>query len=398
MKSAKKSSTKKKTKPSPKKAAPKGRVVKKVKTVKKAAKSLPAKKLTAKSSAKSVERVGIFGGTFDPFHAGHLNSLESVASKMRLKKIRVIPAAQSPLRQMLQGSSPEQRLEMARLGIQGHEKSFLLDDREIRRGGISYTIDTIEDLMSESPNEEIYLIMGMDQFENFDKWRDYQKIISLVNLVVTSRPPRELARDTQSFPEGVRLMVKKFSRQTADLITGKRIHFLQLEDLDVSGTDIRRRLRDGREVVGLMPKSVEEFVVAQKLYRRSSSSIVDFGSFTQQCADWLKSKGGLNIQGFDIREMNAPTEFTLVASGTSTRHTTALAEFISREVKTQLGVYPQGVEGLQEGRWVVLDYGSLIIHIFYDFVRQEYRLEELWSKGKPLNLVTLDRREPSATV
>ena len=240
--------------------------------------------------------------------------------------------------------------------------------------------------------------MGMDQFENFDKWRDYQKIISLVNLVVTSRPPRELARDSQSFPEGVRLMVKKFSRQTADLITGKRIHFLQLEDLDVSGTDIRRRLRDGREVVGLMPKSVEEFVEAQKLYRRSSSSIVDFGSFTQQCADWLKSKGGLNIQGFDIREMNAPTEFTLVASGTSTRHTTALAEFISREVKTQLGVYPQGVEGLQEGRWVVLDYGSLIIHIFYDFVRQEYRLEELWSKGKPLNLVTLDRREPSATV
>ncbi len=398
MKSAKKSSTKKKTKPSPKKAAPKGRVVKKVKTVKKAAKSLPAKKLTAKSSAKSVERVGIFGGTFDPFHAGHLNSLEPVASKMRLKKIRVIPAAQSPLRQMLQGSSPEQRLEMARLGIQGHEKSFLLDDREIRRGGISYTIDTIEDLMSESPNEEIYLIMGMDQFENFDKWRDYQKIISLVNLVVTSRPPRELAKDAQSFPEGVRLMVKKFARQTADLITGKRIHFLQLEDLDVSATDIRRRLRDGREVVGLMPKSVEEFVVAQKLYRRSSSSIADFGSFTQQCADWLKSKGGLNIQGFDIREMSAPTEFTLVASGTSTRHTTALAEFISREVKTQLGVYPQGVEGLQEGRWVVLDYGSLIIHIFYDFVRQEYRLEELWSKGKPLSLATVDRREPSATV
>jgi nicotinate-nucleotide adenylyltransferase len=94
----------------------------------------------------------------------------------------------------------------------------------------------------------------------------------------------------------------------------------------------------------------------------------------------------LNVKGFDLRPTTAPTEFSLVASGTSTRHTAALAEGVLSAVKEEFNVFPQSVEGMAEGRWVLLDYGSLIVHVFYDFVRQEYRLEELWREARDLEI------------
>lgn len=84
--------------------------------------------------------------------------------------------------------------------------------------------------------------------------------------------------------------------------------------------------------------------------------------------------------------MAAPSEFTLVASGTSTRHAASLAENLVTAVKDEFHLHPQSVEGLDEGRWVVVDYGSLIVHIFYDFVRQEYNLEGLWKMAKDLGI------------
>jgi nicotinate-nucleotide adenylyltransferase len=91
-------------------------------------------------------------------------------------------------------------------------------------------------------------------------------------------------------------------------------------------------------------------------------------------------KGGVNVKNYDLRDKSAPSEFTVICSGTSTRHATALAEHLTREVKKDYNVWPQNIEGQSEGRWIVIDYGALIMHTFYDYVRQEYRLEELWSR------------------
>ena len=89
---------------------------------------------------------------------------------------------------------------------------------------------------------------------------------------------------------------------------------------------------------------------------------------------------------FDLRKLSAPSEFSLICSGTSTRQTVALAESLVRFVKEEYGVLPISFEGAEEGRWVLVDYGALIVHVFYDYVRNEYRLEELWKQGIDLNL------------
>ena len=85
-----------------------------------------------------------------------------------------------------------------------------------------------------------------------------------------------------------------------------------------------------------------------------------------------------------MRGLEKPSDYTLIASGTSSRHTAALAEHISRSVKDEYGLFPYNLEGLSDGRWVVMDYGNLLIHLFYDYVRMEYRLEDLWQKGSAL--------------
>lgn len=330
-------------------------------------------------------RVGIFGGNFDPFHNGHLNSMESVAQALRLARIRVIPAWQSPLRSPVQGLTPEQRVALVRHGIGNHD-AMTIDEREIRRKGVSYTVDTVREIRKEAPDETLFLIIGMDQFENFDQWKDFSEILQNVDLVVTSRPGLELPQKVDAFPGGLKPLVQKFSKKMTLLKSGRNIHFIQLNDLEVSATDIRKRVRDGYMIHDLVPASVAEYIEKNKLYKNFSARIGDFEEFTRICAKWLGDKGGLNVQAFDLRAVQAATEFTIVASGTSTRHTSALAEGLSREIKAQMGVWPQGIEGVGEGRWVVMDYGSLIVHIFYDFLRQEYRLEELWAKNKAVVL------------
>lgn len=325
------------------------------------------------------DRIGIFGGTFDPFHFGHLNSMLAVAKQFGLDKIRAVPAAKSPLRSQTQGSTPEQRLAMVRLGVQGHEDLIEVDPREVERGGISYTIDTIQAYHKEDAGQ-LFLIVGMDQFLKLDQWKDFDKILGLADLIVTSRPGLELPYSIEEWPMAVRGLVEDMDAHQAMLKTGRTIYFYQLKDVDVSGTEVRKKFRFEQSVKTLVPTAVEEYAREHKLFESVTKNIGDFEKFTEYCKKILVDKGGVNVQSYDLRDQQAPSEFTLIASGTSTRHATALVEHLTREVKKDYGVWPESVEGAGEGRWVVIDYGSLIVHAFYDFVRHEYRLEELWTK------------------
>lgn len=325
-------------------------------------------------------KVGVFGGNFDPFHFGHLNSMLTVAEKFGLDEVRAVPAFISPLRVQTQGSTPQQRLEMLKLGIQGHEDLIQVDTVEMDRGGVSYTVDTLNEFLDVKEKPEIFLIVGMDQFLKFDQWKRFDQILNQVDLLVTSRPGLELPHSMDDWPVSVRSMVADHDREQAILKTGRSIHFVQLKDVDVSATEIRRKIRLGQSIQTDVPPQVAEYIRENELYASVEENIGDFQKFTDYCAVILNDKGGINVQSYDLRSQTAPTEFTLIASGTSTRHTAALAEHLIKEVKKDYGVWPESLEGQNEGRWVVIDYGSLIVHIFYDYVRQEYRLEELWTK------------------
>ncbi len=325
-------------------------------------------------------KIGVFGGNFDPFHFGHLNSMLTVAEQFDLDEVRAVPAFISPLRVQTQGSTPAQRLEMLQLGIRGNEELIKVDQIEMERGGVSYTVDTLTEYLSAKEKPEIFLIIGMDQFLKLDQWKRFDKILTEVDLVVTSRPGLELPHSMEDWPVSIRSMVADHDRHQAMLKTGRTIHFVQLKDVEVSSTDIRRKIRLGQSIQTDVPPQVEEFIRKEKLYESVERNIGDFQKFTDYCAVVLNDKGGISVQSYDLRKQSAPTEFTLIASGTSTRHTAALAEHLIKEVKKDYGVWPESLEGQGEGRWVVIDYGALIVHVFYDYVRQEYRLEELWTK------------------
>ncbi|MGE3973036.1 MAG: nicotinate (nicotinamide) nucleotide adenylyltransferase [Bdellovibrionales bacterium] len=376
-KSVKKTSTKKTTK---KAAAPKT-------TAKKmAVKQVESKKtLTPKATKKSL-RLGMFGGSFNPFHMGHLNSLETIAETCKLKKIFVIPSYQTPGKSSISSPTPAERLEMTRLGLEDYSDKLVVDDREVQRKGVSYTVDTLESLIAEQPMAEWHVILGADLLPGFSQWKDYEKILELANLVVTTRPGSLLPFRAEDLPQDIQPWVKKMDRLKVTLKTGKTIQFVQLEDRDISGTEIRKCVRSGLKVDKYISIPVEKYITEKKLYVRSESEPFNFRELSKFCADVLFDKKGFNVKGYDLSQSSAPSEFAIIASGTSTRHVAGLASAVVEEVKKKFGINPLSSEGLHEGRWGLVDFGGLIVHVFYDFVRNEYRLEELWARKVEMEL------------
>jgi nicotinate-nucleotide adenylyltransferase len=329
-------------------------------------------------------KIGVFGGSFNPPHNGHINSLQTVAAKFGLKKIHVIPAAQNPLKMPVEGPTPEQRLELTRLAFNQYGDQYVVDDQEIKRGGMSYTIDTIMNLRKTYEAQDLHLIVGADKFEELSQWKDYQKLLTEANLIVTTRPGYEIPETLEEMPGFLKPLVAEFDFNFIELNTGRSIQFITLRDIEISSSEVRKWLRTGKPVEKYLPLSVEGYIKEQKLYRNVGDRIGDFTKFTAFCADVLFSKKGINVRGFDLTKTSAPSEYTLIASGTSTRHASSMAENVVMAVKEEYNILPQSVEGVDEGRWVLVDYGSLIIHVFYDFVRQEYNLENLWREGVDL--------------
>lgn len=331
-------------------------------------------------------RVGIFGGSFNPPHNGHLNSMQTVLKKAGLERIHVVPNNQNPLKLQVEGPTSAQRLEMVKALVSGYGDSYVVDDLEIKRGGASYTIDTIKELRKTVDAEDLYLIIGADNFENLNEWKDYKKILEQANLIVTSRPGFEVPNSPSDLPSFIQDLVEEADFNFIELKTGRNIQFITLKDLEISSSDLRKKLRVGRPVQTELPLSVESYIREAGLYKPIGAKIKDYAKFTEFCANVLFDRKGISVRGFDLRSMSAPTEFALVASGTSTRHASSMAENLVRAVKDEFNVHPQSIEGVDEGRWVVVDYGSLIVHVFYDFVRQEYSLENLWKDAKDMGL------------
>lgn len=331
-------------------------------------------------------KIGIFGGSFNPPHMGHLNAIQTVAKKAGLGKVHVVPAAQNPLKTPVEGPSPEQRLELTRMAFEQYGDLYFVDDQEMKRGGMSYTIDTVLNLRKQYEAADLYLVVGADKFEELSQWKDYQKLLAETNLIVTTRPGYDTPESLDEMPGYLKPLVADFDFNFIELNTGRNIQFITLRDIEISSSEVRKSLRNGKPVEKYLPLAVESYIKEHKLYRNIGDRIGDFQKFTAFCADVLFSKKGINVRGFDLTKISAPSEYTLIASGTSTRHAAAMAENIVQAVKEEYNVHPQSVEGIDEGRWVLVDYGPLIIHLFYDFVRQEYNLEGLWRDGKDLGL------------
>lgn len=331
--------------------------------------------------------VGVYGGAFNPIHMGHINSLTQVQKKFNLDEIKVIPAYQSPGKDLIANPSPDERCKMAELCLTDLGEGFSLDPREINRKGVSYTIDTLREIKEESPDAELYLIIGLDQFNSFDSWKEYQEIIQMAHLVVTSRPGFTFPLNKVSFPAGLQSSIEDFDGYQSLMKSGKLIHFLRLKDTDISSSEIRKKLKIGQAVDKFLSLQVEKYIKEQKLYESDGPKVDDYKELTLEAAEFLDSKKAINTLAFDFENMkDYIVDYSIVCSATNKRQTVTLAESLIEKIKMSHSVRPIAIDGIEDGRWVVLDYGSLIIHIFYDFVRQEYHLEQLWKKASKLEL------------
>lgn len=333
-----------------------------------------------------MQKIGIFGGSFNPPHMGHVLAITSLTKKLGLNKVFVVPAGQNPLKPQIEGATPEQRLEMTKLAFSTYGDKFQIDDQEIKRKGKSYTIDTIKNYRKDYKAEELFLILGLDSFDGISDWKNLKDLLTETNLVVVTRPGAQLPESVDHLPAAVKDLVEEFEFNYVELKTGRNIQFVTIADVETSGTEVRKMIRAGRNIEKHLPLAVEKYIKEQKLYVPIGDKIGDYEKFAHFCADFLKSKKSIAVRAFDLRGMTAPSEFTIITSGTSTRHAASLAENLVQAVKDEYGVFPQSLEGQAEGRWVLVDYGSLIVHVFYDFLRQEYRLEDLWKNGKELSL------------
>lgn len=324
------------------------------------------------------EKVGVFGGTFSPIHYGHINSIVNVMKKMDLDSVRVIPAYQSPGKDFIESPSPEDRLKLVELGLSDYEELVQVDRSELDRKGVSYSVDTLRALIEKEPETEFYLIIGLDQFKNFDRWKEFYEILNLSHLVVTSRPGYNFPFEISDFPDGLKDHIVDFDGYVATLQNGKQINFLRLKDYDMSSSDIRKKVRLNQSINKFVPIEVETYILDNELYSFNEAVDYDSEDLLKEIKSQLDELGGHKPLAFDMRNENQITDFNVVASSQSKRANQMLAENMIEKIKSSLGVRPLGVDGKEEANWIVVDYGSVIVHLFYENLRHEYNLEALW--------------------
>ena len=200
-------------------------------------------------------RLGLFGGTFDPPHAGHLAAARFVRERFHLDRVELVPACLPPHKPARPIPSPFHRYAMtvlATLPETGLGASF----RELARGGISYTIETLREAREALPGTEIHFILGTDQLAEMAGWREPEAIAEEFRLIVVIRPGASLESAIAALPRWAGTALRE-----GRLVAGA------MEPVDVSSTEIRRRVREGKPISGLVSALVEQYIDRYELYR-----------------------------------------------------------------------------------------------------------------------------------
>lgn len=210
--------------------------------------------------------IGILGGTFDPIHFGHLRMAQELSDALDLGEVRFIPAAISPLKIQPIASASE-RAAMLRLAIADNHK-FSLDERELKRSGTSYTIDTLLSLRQElGADVPLCLLMGSDVFLGLPNWQRWQELLNYCHIVVAHRP--NSAPDPEAMPAPLRALWGKSATTHVEDLTKKsagHIFLQHITPLDISATRIREDLSHNLTPRHLMPDCVVDFIHSRQLY------------------------------------------------------------------------------------------------------------------------------------
>lgn len=203
-------------------------------------------------------KLGIFGGTFDPVHYGHLILVESCRQELGLDSVRLIPAGQPPHKTPDGMTDGHTRADMLQLAVSGYPE-LVVDRREIRRVGKSFTVDTLREFKAEHPHDELYFLMGADSIRDLTTWKDPEGILDLATVVGVNR--LGIAAPT----------VSKMAEWIGESMAS-RIQIVEIPGCDISATDLRRRISQGRTLRFLTPRAVEAFINECRLYQIPAKS------------------------------------------------------------------------------------------------------------------------------
>ncbi len=204
--------------------------------------------------------IGVFGGTFNPVHVGHLRVAEEAREAFGMERIYFVPASIQPFKREIQGAAPEDRVRMLRMATRDNVY-FRTSPVEIRRGGISYSIDTLKHFSGRFG--DIYFLMGVDAFSDVGLWKAHEELFRYANFVVMVRPGKAEAR----LPESLTGATRQLDPSTFEHALGKKIHFLHITQIDISSTRIRGLAGTGKSIKYLVPRSVEQYITKKGLYR-----------------------------------------------------------------------------------------------------------------------------------
>ncbi|NUN71207.1 MAG: nicotinate (nicotinamide) nucleotide adenylyltransferase [Bacteroidetes bacterium] len=191
-------------------------------------------------------KIGIFGGSFDPPHYGHLIVADHVADALALDKVLFIPSFIAPHKQQSGPAPAEHRLNMTRLAVFGAPHFDCLDI-EVMRTEVSYTVHTLEELSKRMPGDSLTLIIGMDNYRTFHQWKEPARILQMATLAVMDRPG--------------------YPRQVNEVIGTDRSVFVDVPAIGISSSAIRSRVREGHSIRFLVPDAVREYIGTHALYR-----------------------------------------------------------------------------------------------------------------------------------
>jgi nicotinate-nucleotide adenylyltransferase len=190
-------------------------------------------------------RIGLFGGTFDPVHLGHLRAAESALEALALELVAFLPSSVPPHR-AVPLSAAEDRLAMTRLACASNPR-FAAWDVELRRDGPSYTVDTVATLTCERPQDAFVLLVGADTWPEMPQWREPERLFGLVEVAVIERPGAQAVAAEPPFP-------------------GSRVHRVRGPSLPISASGVRERVRRGQSVRYLVPDAVVDYIAERRLY------------------------------------------------------------------------------------------------------------------------------------
>ncbi len=214
------------------------------------------------------QKTGLFGGTFDPVHLGHLRAAEEIREMLGLDRVHFIPSAVPPHKMTAHITDSTHRLEMLKLAVDSNP-FFDACDYEIRKKTTSYTVETLRHLTGEHPDFEFYFIVGHELFSEIETWREYKELFTLSNFIVITRPG--FSNGTQHLPLALK---SDFSYDKEEYnVTfyknknAKIIAFTQIRGLEISSTEIRRFVNSKKSIKYLVPDRVEEYIISNKLYQ-----------------------------------------------------------------------------------------------------------------------------------